>query len=164
MSKNETLDPDEINSVMKRRAFDSEETDLLIGKASRSNALLVTKSESYEQENVIETTKSEGEKSSYISSSFSVRHLTAEACKERSSTICHTLANSLNMLIGIGIITFPLSVKRAGFGGAIFGFFFVVFLNLLSVYFLLKARNRFKKENINSLGDLAYCCYGEKGR
>jgi len=89
-----------------------------------------------------------------------VRHLTETEKTERSSTAMHTLANTLNMYIGIGIVTFPLSVARVGFYGAIAGFATVVFLNALSVYFLIKARNRYKQEKIGDLCDLAGAVFG----
>ena len=64
------------------------------------------------------------------------------------------------MYIGIGIVTFPLSVARVGFYGALVGFASVVLLNALSVYFLIKARNRYKKEKITDLSDLAGAVFG----
>ena len=51
----------------------------------------------------------------------------------------------LNMYVGIALIALPKAVSEVGFAAAILGIFVVNLLSLGASYFLLKARNRFKK-------------------
>lgn len=68
--------------------------------------------------------------------------------------------NMINMYVGIAIIALPKAVSEVGFVGAVCGLLLVNCLSLISSYFLLKARNRYKKERILDLADLANVCYG----
>ena len=49
---------------------------------------------------------------------------------------------------------------NAGIYGAIFGLIFLLVINCFTTYLLLKARNKFKRTEINNLSDLAYEIYG----
>ena len=49
------------------------------------------------------------------------------------------------MYIGIALIALPKAVASVGFAAAIIGLIIVNMISLGASYFLLKARNRFKK-------------------
>lgn len=68
--------------------------------------------------------------------------------------------NMLNMYIGIALIALPKAVSEVGFTGALVGLTVVNCISLAASYFLLKARNRFKKQRIIDFPDLANACYG----
>lgn len=68
--------------------------------------------------------------------------------------------NMLNMYIGIAIIALPKAVSEVGFFGAMAGLLVVNCISLGASYFLLKARNRFKKQRIIDFPDIANACYG----
>jgi hypothetical protein len=59
------------------------------------------------------------------------------------------------MYVGIAFISVPMSIEQAGLYGSIIGFVYIVAMNLLCIYILLKARNRFKREVIVDIADLA---------
>ena len=59
-----------------------------------------------------------------------------------------TTANLMKMYLGIAFISTPKSIGEAGLYGAIIGFVYIILMNIFSVYILLKARNRFKRETI----------------
>lgn len=64
------------------------------------------------------------------------------------------------MYIGISFISTPKAVSEAGLIGSIIGFIFAIIINSFCLYIYLKARNRFKKEIIVDMGDLANRLYG----
>lgn len=64
------------------------------------------------------------------------------------------------MYIGIAVIALPKAVAEAGLYGALIGLTIVNFISLAASYFLIKARNRFKKQRIIDFPDLANACYG----
>ena len=66
------------------------------------------------------------------------------------------------MYIGIALIALPRAVSEVGFIAAIIGLVFVNLISLGASYFLLKARNRFKKQRIIDFPDMANACYGPK--
>ena len=68
--------------------------------------------------------------------------------------------NMLNMYVGIALIALPKAVSEAGFIAAGLGLILVNFISLGASYFLLKARNRFKKQRIIDFPDMANACYG----
>ena len=53
--------------------------------------------------------------------------------------------NMLNMYIGIALIALPKAVSEVGIIAAIIGLILVSMISLGASYFLLKARNRFKR-------------------
>jgi amino acid permease len=71
-----------------------------------------------------------------------------------------TAANLIKMFLGIAFISTPKSVQQAGLYGSILGFVYVVGISLFCVYLLLKARNRFKQEEIVDVCDLGVRLYG----
>ena len=72
------------------------------------------------------------------------------------------MANLLNYFIGITIISMPHAVSKVGFIGGIIGISFLTVLSLASAYLLIKARNRYKRERVRDLVDLARVTYGDK--
>ncbi len=66
----------------------------------------------------------------------------------------------LNMYIGIALIALPKAVSEVGFVGALVGLVIVNLISLSASYFLLKARNRFKKQRIIDFPDIALVCFG----
>ena len=68
--------------------------------------------------------------------------------------------NMLNMYIGIALIALPKAVSEVGFVAAVIGLIIVNFISLGASYFLLKARNRFKKQRIIDFPDIANVCFG----
>ena len=78
----------------------------------------------------------------------------------RTTNPASSLLNMLNMYIGIALIALPKAVSEVGIIGAVFGLFIVNFISLGASYFLLKARNRFKKQRIIDFPDIANVCYG----
>jgi len=66
----------------------------------------------------------------------------------------------LNMYVGIALIALPKAVSEVGFAAAILGILVVNLLSLGASYFLLKARNRFKKQRIIDFPDMAMACFG----
>ena len=71
-----------------------------------------------------------------------------------------TAANLTKMYVGIAFISVPKSIQQAGLYGAILGFIYIVTMNVFCVYILLQARNRFKRERIVDIADLAQRLYG----
>ena len=65
------------------------------------------------------------------------------------------------MYVGIAFISVPKSVSQAGLYGAIVGFIYIILMNVFCLYILLKARDRYKKEQIVDICDLAAKLYGE---
>ena len=96
----------------------------------------------------------------YTDSKFSERHLDAKARKNRTSTIWLTAANLTKMYVGIAFISVPKSVALAGIYGSVIGFVYIILMNTFCIYILLQARNRFKREPIVDICDLAERLYG----
>lgn len=65
------------------------------------------------------------------------------------------------MYIGISFISVPKSIQETGLFASIIGFVYVIVMNIFCVYILLKARNRFKREEIVDICDLAAVLYGD---
>lgn len=91
----------------------------------------------------------------FTNSNFSEKHLTPQTKKNRTTTWLLTSANLIKMYVGIAFIAVPHAVAQAGFYGAALGFVYILFSNIFCVYILLKARNRFKRENVVDICDLA---------
>ena len=68
--------------------------------------------------------------------------------------------NMLNMYVGIALIALPKAVSEVGFIAAALGLLVVNLISLGASYFLLKARNRFKKQRIIDFPDMANVCFG----
>ena len=97
----------------------------------------------------------------YTDSKFSEKHLDADTKRRRTSPWYMTAANLMKMYLGIAFISTPKSIGEAGLYGAIIGFVYIILMNIFCVYILLKARNRFKRETIVDICDLAARLYGE---
>lgn len=93
-------------------------------------------------------------------SQLSLRHLSESGKAMRTTDPASSQFNMLNMYIGISVIALPKAVSEAGFYGALAGLIIVNFISLAASYFLIKARNRFKKQRIIDFPDLANACYG----
>ena len=65
------------------------------------------------------------------------------------------------MYIGISFISVPKSIQETGILASIIGFVYIILMNIFCVYILLKARNRFKREEIVDICDLAAVLYGD---
>ena len=78
-------------------------------------------------------------------SQLSMRHLSEGGKAMRTTDPVSSQFNMLNMYIGIAIIALPKAVSEVGFFGAMGGLLVVNCISLAASYFLLKARNRFKK-------------------
>ena len=97
----------------------------------------------------------------YTNSQFSEKHLTPETKKVRTTNWLLTSANIIKMYVGIAFIAVPHAVAQAGLVGSAIGFIYIVFINTFCVYILLQARNRFKRQTIVDICDLACVLYGE---
>lgn len=68
----------------------------------------------------------------------------------------------LNMYIGIALVASPKAFSEVGLVAGAIGLVFVNIISLGASYFLLKARNRYKKNRIIDFSDLAAVTYGPK--
>jgi amino acid permease len=66
------------------------------------------------------------------------------------------------MYIGIAMVASPKAFSEVGFVAGITGLIFVGCISLGAAYFLLKARNRYKKLKIVDFSDLGEATYGPK--
>mmetsp|Transcript_30080 Transcript_30080/g.39927 ORF Transcript_30080/g.39927 Transcript_30080/m.39927 type:complete len:201 (+) Transcript_30080:224-826(+) len=97
-------------------------------------------------------------------SQLSMRHLSEAGKAMRTTDPISSQFNMLNMYIGIALIALPKAVSEVGFVGALIGLLIVNCISLSASYFLLKARNRFKKQRIIDFPDIANACYGPTAR
>lgn len=95
---------------------------------------------------------------------LSMRHLSEGGKAMRTTDPISSQFNMLNMYIGIAIIALPKAVSEVGFIGAMVGLLIVNCISLAASYFLLKARNRFKKQRIIDFPDIANACYGPSAK
>ena len=73
-----------------------------------------------------------------------------------------TTFNFVKVCIGISFLAVPKAIAQGGIYGALVGGTYIFVTNWFAVYLLVKARNRFKKdEMINDITDLAARLYGE---
>lgn len=93
-------------------------------------------------------------------SQLSMRHLSEGGKAMRTTDPVSSQFNMLNMYIGIALIALPKAVSEVGIIAAILGIVAVNILSLGASYFLLKARNRFKKQRIIDFPDIANATYG----
>lgn len=93
-------------------------------------------------------------------SQLSMRHLSEGGKAIRTSDPVSSQFNMLNMYIGIALIALPKAVSEAGIVAAILGIAAVNVLSLGASWFLLKARNRFKKQRIIDFPDIANATFG----
>lgn len=93
-------------------------------------------------------------------SQLSMRHLSEGGKAIRTTDPISSQFNMLNMYIGIALIALPKAVSEVGIVAALFGIVAVNILSLGASYFLLKARNRFKKQRIIDFPDIANATFG----
>ena len=74
-----------------------------------------------------------------------MRHLSEGGKAMRTTDPISSQFNMLNMYVGIAMIAMPKAVSECGFIAAGIGLFVVNLYSLGASYFLLKARNRFKR-------------------
>ena len=96
----------------------------------------------------------------FTDSDFDKRHLTPDAATYRKSPWYLTIANTAKTYLGIAIFNSPKSVSQAGIYGAVIGYLYIAIINIFSMFLLLKARNRFKRERIVDFGDMGRRLYG----
>ena len=83
----------------------------------------------------------------------------------RTSSNFLTAVNFVKMSIGLAFISQSKGVQQAGFYGSAIGATYVLAINIFSVYLIVKARNRFKRDaNIVDICDLGARLYGEGTR
>ena len=70
------------------------------------------------------------------------------------------MSNIIILYVGIAFISTPKSIEQVGLYGALIGFVYVFTVNIFCIYLLLKARNRFKREQIIDIADLADKLFG----
>ena len=97
-------------------------------------------------------------------SQLSMRHLSEAGKKMRTSNYDESQMNMLNMYIGIALVASPKAFSEVGFVAGILGLIFVNIISLGASYFLLKARNRYKKHRIIDFADLGAVTYGPNMR
>ena len=97
-------------------------------------------------------------------SDFSNRHLTKEQQAVRTSSYGYTFANVVKLFLGIAFLNTPQNIASVGIYGSILGMTWVLLLNLVSTWMVIKARDRFKYQDVRNLSDLVYLCYGEKAK
>jgi len=110
--------------------------------------------------NNYETLGTPGSQNQESESQLSMRHLSEGGIAMRTTDPVASQFNMLNMYIGIALIALPKAVSDVGFVAAFIGLIAVNFLSLGASYFLLKARNRFKKQRIIDFPDMANVTYG----
>ena len=71
-----------------------------------------------------------------------------------------TAANLIKIYVGIAFISTPKAISSAGLIGAVVGFIYTIYVNAFCLNIFLKARDRFKREEIVDMGDLASKLYG----
>lgn len=136
-------------------SFDSDDADPLLNKScamakaalssakkrprrsTPNNGLDVSKCRS--------SVKSYGLTNAESESILSLRHLSEGGKAMRTTDPISSQFNMLNMYVGIALIALPKAVSEVGFIAAAIGLLIVNFISLGASYFLLKARNRFKK-------------------
>ena len=132
---------------------DGQETDPLLIKGQMTDSRKAKKNRSWGL-SLFTPTGPESE------SLLSMRHLSEGAKVIRTTDPITSQFNMLNMYVGIALIALPKAVSEAGIIAAIGGIIFIDIIALAASYFILKARNRFKRQRIIDFPDLAYACYG----
>ena len=136
-------------------SFDSDDADPLLNKscAMAKAALSSTKKRPRRStpNNALDISKCRSSIKSYgltnaeSESILSLRHLSEGGKAMRTTDPVSSQFNMLNMYVGIALIALPKAVSEVGFIAAALGLLIVNFISLGASYFLLKARNRFKK-------------------
>ena len=142
-------------------SFDSDDGDALLNNSCRQAP---RKSQFYSDNKNSLKSKSPisafGMTNAESESILSMRHMSEDGKAMRTTDPVSSQFNMLNMYVGIALIALPKAVSEVGFIGAIIGLVIVNFISLGASYFLLKARNRFKKQRIIDFPDMANVCFG----
>lgn len=117
---------------------DGQETDPLLIKGNMTDSRKAKKNTSWGL-SLLTPTGPESE------SLLSMRHLSEGAKVIRTTDPITSQFNMLNMYVGIALIALPKAVSEAGLVAAIGGIIFIDIVALAASYFILKARNRFKR-------------------
>lgn len=92
----------------------------------------------------------------------SQRHFGTHAAATRNSSSLITAVNLIKMCLGISFVSVTKSISQAGIYGALVGAIYVVLVNVFGMYLIIKARNRFKRDDqITDICDLGAKLYGE---
>ena len=98
----------------------------------------------------------------YSNSQFSEKHFGPSAKLNRTSTPFITAINLTKMCLGIAFVSVPKAISQAGIYGSFVGAVYVVLVNVFGMYLIIKARNRFKRDDsIVDICDLGAKLYGE---
>ncbi|CDW73229.1 UNKNOWN [Stylonychia lemnae] len=95
---------------------------------------------------------------------FSTRHLTNEDKLLRTSTHYYSLLNIFKGYIGISFLAIPQGFAQVGLYGATIELILIMILNLYSVYLLVKARNKYKRQPIRNICDLCEQIFGPRAK
>ena len=88
--------------------------------------------------------------------------MTPAAERQRTSNQFLTIVKLVKDCIGISFLSVSIGVSQAGIYGAALGSTYVLLVNVFGKYLIIKARNRFKKdETIVDITDLGAKLYGE---
>lgn len=96
----------------------------------------------------------------YTDSHFSEKHLTPREKQIRTSGAFATIANLTKMYVGIAFISGSKSVAQTGIWCAAIGYVYIIAQTIFCIYLLLKARNRFKREEVQDICELGAKLYG----
>lgn len=143
-------------------SFGSDEADPLLNKscAAPHSSKALTSSKKSDGRKSRFSPKSYGLTNAESESILSLRHLSEGGKAMRTTDPVSSQFNMLNMYVGIALIALPKAVSEVGFIAAGLGLILVNLISLGASYFLLKARNRFKKQRIIDFPDMANACYG----
>jgi proton-coupled amino acid transporter len=92
---------------------------------------------------------------------FSEKHFGPHSKCNRTSSPFMTAINLIKVCLGISFVSVSKSISQAGIYGALIGAVYVVVVNVFGMYLIIKARNRFKRDdNIIDVCDLGVKLYG----
>lgn len=76
----------------------------------------------------------------------------------------YSLLNLFKGYLGISFLAIPYGFSIVGLYGALLGLILVLAINYYSITLLVKTRNKYKRESIRNISDLAKVMYGSKGQ
>ena len=79
---------------------------------------------------------------------FSVRHLSLDQIRKRTSTIIFTVANIGKLFIGIAFLGVPQGYADVGIIGGTIGLLYILAINCFTTYLIVKARNKYRNTEI----------------
>ena len=87
-------------------------------------------------------------------------HQTENMLENRSLTFWKLAVSIFKMYAGMLNLSAPYGTARVGILGSFIGMGFLMLVNILSTYLIIKARNRYKMHNISSMSQLALITFG----